>query len=166
MKNLANFFALMLALCVLALSLACAILTPPDVQTQGGAEEWRIISYAVAGLLFLALIAWVARGIIKSGYAVPIFGILFGLAVVIGVLSAYYYGDKNGDGKADVMTVRMIQPTGTDAQADAAYANVNGENSLTNLKSAASGAIYAAIIWGTVIVFVAAWVIISARKGA
>lgn len=65
--------------------------------------------------------------------------IVIGAIAILGAIAYFVgYADKNADGQADVMAVRMIQPDGTDAEKDATYSQTNNVNASATMKNTVS----------------------------
>ena len=100
---------------------------------------------AVIGAVVLVVLGF--RAIVKSGYGLPVFFSVVAILIIGVVAGLYVYGDKNNDGVADVMVIRVVQPTGNDAATDSTYALVNRDNSRSNIANAGAFSIYAGVIW-------------------
>jgi hypothetical protein len=122
-------------------------------------ETWTVIAWLIGNVVGIIII----NAIIKSEHALPIFITLFGLILVIIVMGIFTYGDKTGDGTPDSIIIGVVQPSGNPVT-DEQYAEINNTNADANITNAGAGAIYASLIWVTVIVCGGFIVILSFAK--
>jgi hypothetical protein len=104
--------------------------TPPMTQV----EKDNLTSFVGAILGILAVI-WVINKMIQSEIAIPIFVLLLGLVLVFGIGWFVTLGDINNDGISDPQIIRVIQPIGDNAEFDNQYAEINTQNTKSNLFS-------------------------------
>jgi hypothetical protein len=108
----------------------------------------------VIGYILISLfVLWIIKKIVDAGLLIPIFVIICGLVLVISISWIFTYGDKNNDGMGDPQIVRMIQPSGQDADTDSKYSDVNLTNAKANGLSVLEIMGYTTLIYLGVILF-------------
>ena len=147
-----------MALLILCISLAgLAMMMPTAPPATVSNEDWLadvqpflpVVGYILAGLFAL----WIIKKIVDAGLLIYIFVIICGLALVISIGSVFLYGDKDNDGISDSQIVKMIQPSGQDADRDSRYSETNLKNSKANTLSIVSIMGYTTLIYLGIVLF-------------
>jgi flagellar basal body-associated protein FliL len=105
-------------------------------QAENDAEADKALPYMI-GAFFLFCV-FVFGGEVVKALGKPLLIVMVGI-VLLGAI-AYFFGwsDKNNDGTNDVQIVKMVQPTGADANNDKAYSEVNKNNADATMKNSVS----------------------------
>ena len=130
MKVITNFFD---GLIIFVLSCCVLFILWLDI---GVPDISPYIPYILISALVLFGI-WVFYKIAKSEIAVPIFSMVCLIGILIAVSYFWAMSDKNNDGKEDNQVIMVVQPSGENPSVDLVYAEVNKQNTMSNLRSVA-----------------------------
>lgn len=140
-----------------------AIEQQPEQSAAPVEFDAGILTQALYVLIGLGVL-WVLVKIIQSGLAVPVFFIVCGLALLAGIGYLYTYADKDGDGQGDAQIIKVIQPGGENPDIDKQYSKINEQNVKTNVWSAATITIYAAILLVSMVILTGLGLVLNSVK--
>lgn len=122
---------------------------PPTVNWEDVQKYLPAIGVALLGLFVI----WVVKKMAEAGLIITVFSILCGIALFASASYLFVYGDKNNDGNEDTQILRVVQPTGDNAELDARYSEINAVNARTNAWSIGSIIAYSGTLYVGVVVF-------------
>lgn len=129
---------------------------PPPLITELQIQTFQWIAGIVVAIYIIWQILKSEKGFVVGlvALAVLVIGAIFWILLYRGAdVTTAEARDEN------LQVIRVIQPIG-EPETDEAYSTINENNAKTNITNAGGTAIYAAILWVTVIVFSAIGIII------
>jgi beta-lactamase regulating signal transducer with metallopeptidase domain len=112
----------------------------PEYQAQKDKEAQEFADKAlpyVVGLVVLFIVLAAGGDIVKA-IGKPMMILIFFIAI-FGVISYFFgFSDKNHEGVGDSQVIMAVQPSGTNAKTDEAYAEINKTNAEATMTHAIS----------------------------